>query len=369
MRDIAGTVRKQTAGQHERSLALLAEFLVAQNGGDHSVVLDTTGMEAIDKRVAGEFVEWLQQHKGLNPKTVSSRVSGLSMLWKWADRKGLLDGNPWAGQTTGLKKKAEALKTEETDERPYADDEVVRLLKADPNADRRWSYGAALFDLLRLGLLTGARQNELASLARRDVIPSAPGAADIVGIQVRAEVAKTKNSIRRIPLHPLARGVVAARLSALPPGDDPNAPLFPELPPGGPDGKRSWRFSKKFTEFREAVLGPDKTVDFHSLRRTFSTYMALARAAGVSAATQDVQDDLMGHKRQALSGNTYTAKDLGWANYVKAIDGMVEHGMPAVVRQALQETLNARPELPKRVLVSRPVIRGPISRGRNKASG
>jgi integrase len=335
---------------------------VVQNGGDHSVVLETTGMEAIDKRVAGEFVEWLQQHKGLNPKTVSSRVSALSMLWKWADRKGLLDGNPWVGQTSGLKKKADAIKTETDDERPYTDDELARLLHADPNADRKWTYGAALFDLLRLGLLTGARQNELASLTRRDVLP------DCAGIQVRSEVAKTKNGIRRIPLHPLAQAVVAARLSALPTCGDPNAPLFPELSPGGPDKKRSWHFSKKFTDFREAVLGPDKTVDFHSLRRTFSTYMALARAAGVSAATQDMQDDLMGHKRQALSGNTYTAKDLGWANYVKAIDGMVEHGMPAVVRQALEETQHARPGLPKRVLVPRPVMKGPIGGNQNKTS-
>lgn len=349
LRDIAGTVRAQTAGQHERSLALLAEFLAGRDGADAAAVLAGMGMEAVTRRVAGEFVEWLHQTRGLHPKTISSRVSGLSAFWKWAERKGLLEGNPWAGQTVGLKKKANSLTATADRERPYEEAELVSLLRADPDAGRKWTYGAALFDLLRLGLLTGARQNELASLRRADVL-SVAGECD--GIQVRPDVAKTESSVRRIPLHPLAQAVIRARLASLPPSADPRAPLFPELPPGGPDQKRSWHFSKKFTDFRETVLGPDKTVDFHSLRRTFSTYLAQARAAGVSAATQDIQDDLMGHKRGALSGQVYTAKNLGWSNYVSAITGMVERGMPEAVRRALEETQGARPALPKRIFVS-----------------
>lgn len=81
LRDIEGTVKKQTAQQYERSLALLGEFLKATTGRSGEI-LAVTGMEAITRRVAGEFVEWLQQEKALNPKTVSSRISGLSAMWK-----------------------------------------------------------------------------------------------------------------------------------------------------------------------------------------------------------------------------------------------------------------------------------------------
>lgn len=346
LRDIEGTIRKQTSQQNGRSLDLLGEFLRAPTGrlGD---VLATTGMEKITRRLAGEFVEWLQHEKGLNPKTVASRVSALSSLWRWADRKGIVEGTPWTGQTTGLKKKATALKAPVDDERAYEAGEIVALLRADPNAGRRWTYGAAIFDLMRLGLLTGARQNELASLTMGDLMP------DQEGIIIRA--AKTASGIRAVPLHPLAQEVIRARVLALPTTEDKEALLFPELSPGGPDGKRSWHFSSKFTAFRVSVLGENPALDFHSLRRTFSTYLAVARANGTSEASQDIQDDLMGHKRQALSGNTYTAKDLGWHLKVKAIHGMVARGMPTGVLEALAETAGARPPLPKRIVIVRRV--------------
>jgi integrase len=350
-RDVAPTITKQTALQNERSLDLLAEFLDAKQGGKRETVLAVTGMEAIDRRLAGEFVEWLQQSKGLHPKTVSSRVSGLSSLWKWAYRKGLIASNPWQGQTTGLKKKAEALQTEANDERAYTDEEIIKLLRANPAEGRRrdWIFGATLWDLLRLALVTGARQNELCSLARRDVLP------DCAGIIVREESAKTRSSVRRIPVHPLAQGILRARLAALPPGDGPNDPLFPELPPAGADKKRSHRVPGLFKTFREAVLGPDETLDFHSLRRSFSTYFAKARAEGAPNTSQDLQDDIMGHKRGSLAGRTYTARDLGWPRYVQAVEGVVGQGMPPEVVRAIRETEGERPVqmAPKRAPVRR----------------
>ena len=45
--------------------------------------------------------------------------------------------------------------------------------------------------------------------------------------------------------------------------------LFPELPPGGPDSKRGWTTSKRFTGLRRKVLGDTgRELDFHSLRRS-----------------------------------------------------------------------------------------------------
>lgn len=69
--------------------------------------------------------------------------------------------NPWLGATVGLKRKAGKRKSEV---RPFTEDELVRLLQADPGEGRKWAWGSAISDMMRLALLTGARQNELATL-------------------------------------------------------------------------------------------------------------------------------------------------------------------------------------------------------------
>ena len=201
-----------------------------------------------------------------------------------------------------------------------------------------------MWDLLRLALLTGARANEVCSLRVRDITREG------TGIRVDEAFAKTGSSVREVPAHPIAQDILKARKAALPVNSPPNTPLFPECPPSGPDGKRAWTFSKRFTEFRRDVLGQDDAVDFHSLRRTFSTYMELAQAGGVSAITDNIQADLMGHQRPSLAGQVYTAKTLPWDLKVQAISGMVEVGMPATVRKALEETAGPRPARAKKVL-------------------
>jgi hypothetical protein len=42
------------------------------------VTLKVTGMEQVTRRVAGEFVEWLQQKRGLAAKTTMRHLSSLS---------------------------------------------------------------------------------------------------------------------------------------------------------------------------------------------------------------------------------------------------------------------------------------------------
>jgi hypothetical protein len=51
----------------------------------------------------------------------------------------------------------------------------------------------------------------------------------------------------------------------------PDGWFFPELKPGGADGKRSWYIGKRFALFRSKVLRESRHVDFQSLRRTFAT--------------------------------------------------------------------------------------------------
>lgn len=328
-RDCQGRLKNQTIMQNRQALRLLVEFMTTNDQAlprDPLEAMTTISMQDVTRKVAGEFGEWLMSAKGNGGKTAACRISSLSSLWRWADRKGLLelDRSPWQGQTTGMKATE---KPEETDERPYTDGELLRLMAANPAQGRTNKYARAIREMLRLGLLTGARQNELCSLERRDVIHGG------TGIVIRKASAKTASGARPIPLHALVQPIIAARLAEA--GPEATAPLFPELLPGGPDGKRSWTFSSRFASFRQAVLGADPTVDFHSLRRCFSTYFTLARAEGVPECSLDVHERLIGHKPATLSGSTYTAKDLGWSLYVRAVNGMVEKGISEEVRGAV----------------------------------
>ncbi|MBO1361922.1 tyrosine-type recombinase/integrase [Acetobacter sacchari] len=342
IRDIEGGLRRQTIMGHRLAFRLLGEFLMTQGTRFTDTVpadeqatahIRATAIETVTKKRVGEFPEWLAQGRhGLSAKTIQSRISPLKTFWDWAERKGYSEANPWLGATTGLKKRAEQQKVAKAEERPFTETEIVALLHADPDEGKRWKYGPAIFDLLRLGLLTGARQNELCSLTRGRVIePSAEGG--LWAIRVTNDVAKTKNAQRLIPIHPLVQSILERRLASA--GEEPDALLFPELPPGGPDGKRSWTFAKRFSEFRKRVLGEDHHTDFHSLRRTFLTYMEEANANGASACTELVRDHLAGHKPQSLAGSTYVAKQFDRGLYDRAILGMVEKGMPEGVRAAL----------------------------------
>ncbi|MEN3168005.1 hypothetical protein [Gluconobacter sp. OJB] len=352
MRDVESTIRQQTARGHRLSFRLLGEFLAFQDedaysSQDPETLIAATSVESVTKRRIGEFPEWLAQRKGLSAKTIQSRISPLKTFWDWLERKGYSETNPWLGATTGLKRRAGVEETH-GQKREYIESELVALLQADPETGKRGDYGfgSALFDLIRLGLLTGARQNELASLTRdRIQPPETEGALPM--IVVTSEVAKTRNSRRRIPLHPLAYRIIKERSDALK-DQSGDASLFPECPPGGPDQKRSWTFSKRFTDFRRHVLGDasEGQVDYHSFRRCFITNMENAQRKGVSACSELIRDHLVGHKPQSLAGSTYATKDFGGDAYSAAIMGMVEKGLPSEVLKALEATQNNRPPYP-----------------------
>jgi len=350
MRDVESTIRQQTARGHRLAFRLFGEFLAFQDGDacssqDPETLITSTSVESITKRRIGEFPEWLAQRKRLSAKTIQSRISPLKTFWDWLERKGYSDTNPWLGATTGLKRRAEVEEKQDR-EREYTEAELIALLQANPAAQRRWGYGAAIFDLIRLGLLTGARQNELASLTR-DRIQPPETEGGLPMIVVTSEVAKTRNSRRRIPLHPLAQKIIEERLEALE-DQSGDAPLFPECPPGGPDRKRSWTLSKRFTTFRRDVLGKasDGQLDYHSFRRCFITNMENAQRKGASACSELIRDHLVGHKPQSLAGSTYATKDFGGDAYSAAIMGMVEQGLPSEVLKVLEATQNNRPSYP-----------------------
>lgn len=298
--------------------------------------LRAKALERLEPRVLGGFTEWLLGSAGLTAKTVGSRVSPLKMFWDWCIRKHIISGpNPWDGATRGLKQQAARQGNSRPKRREFSEAELLALLQADPDAGRRWTWGQAIRDLMPLALLTGARQNELCSLTV-DKVVQVPG-ADLLGIAVLDEEAKTPNSIRRVPLHPLVRPIIERRLAAAIATGEPDAPLFPECKPGGTAGKRSYYFSKRFTEFRRDVLGAasDGLATFHSFRKCFGTFMRRAAVAGVSECQLSVTQKLMGHKPQTITETTYMEAEMPWPVYEAAILGMVDKGLPEKVLASL----------------------------------
>src|SRR5262249_42943464 len=112
--------------------------------------------------------------------------------------------------------------------------------------------------------------------------------------------------------------------------------LFSELDPGGPDTKRSWYVSKRFTEYRRKVLGQSDEIDFHSLRRSFATY--IERAQGMSKAVNpSVIAELMGHKKQTLALSLYSG-GLRLVDLRRAVDALSR-----VIEKDIQDALHVLP--------------------------
>jgi len=245
--------------------------------------------------------------------------------------RGLAESNPWIRQ--GVKRKA---RNGTRTKRPYTADELLKLLNADPREIIGPRYGGAIRDLLRLGLMTGARLDELCELQAADV--------DLKERTISIRQGKTEAARRVIPVHRAVWPIVTRRVEGAQGGQ-----LFPELALGGPDKKRSWYASKRFTTFRRRVLGKDDTVDFHSLRRTFATYLDHAQGRS-KAVYPSIIAQLMGHEKPNLALSAYSGgalvKHLRTA--IAALDKVIEPGVLLAVAAC-----SSQPPTSGQALVSR----------------
>ncbi len=290
LREVAPTVTKQTVSQHRVALRELFDFV-----GNAAAVGD------VERRMAGRFITERLLNSGRSRKTVNRLISSLSSFWSWLVKRGHGDANPWHGQFMKPQRGAPKPK------RPYRDEELLRLLRTDPVPSLGQGSGGAIADLMRLALMTGARLNELCELRVEDVV------GDAEAILIRD--GKTVNARRVLPLHASIAPVIERRVRQAVDGQ-----LFSELKPGGPDLKRSWYISKRFTEYRRRVLGPDDSVDFHSFRRSFATFLERA-SMSTPEVNASVIAELMGHAKPTLALALYSG-GLTQTHLAKAIDAL-----------------------------------------------
>lgn len=242
--------------EKERHLQELADWLK----GDCDV-------STITKKIAGRYTAEILLRKGHAPKTTRDILSNLGAFWTWLEGRGLVEFNPWHGMSRTVKSSTRGTKPKR---RPWTNAELKKLLEGIPNGD-------PLLPMAMLAAYTGMRREEVAMLRAEDVHED-----DALGVTE----GKTRAALRRVPIHPAIKSLVA-RLK----GNTHDGYLIPGLLTGGPDEKRSHYVGKRFTEIRKGLGITDEALNFHTLRNAF---MQRCEDAEVPESTVKL---LVGHSR------------------------------------------------------------------------
>jgi integrase len=232
-------------------------------------------VEETDRKKAGAYISHLMA-RALAPKTVERYRSSLSTLWTWLEEKGITGpDNPWS-------KHRSIRPTVRTKRRPLSDDQLVRLLSGSYDTP---TYRQVLADLLRLGLVTGCRLEELCALKKADGLKRKDGYWLVI------REGKTDAAAREVPVHRCVDRILHRRRRGQ--GEH----LFQEITPGA-YGRRSHHVSKAYGRYRKLVGVKELGQDFHALRHTFTNMME-----GVGVAVPTIQL-LIGHSRKQTMGTT-----------------------------------------------------------------
>jgi len=227
----------------------------------------------------------------ISQKTVKRHFSALSALWAQAVPKGEAAENIFKGFSFAGGKSP-------VDQRQMWDGEALAELFGTPvwkgckSAARRTTPGTyvlrdARFWLPLIALFSGMREEEICQLQLEDIREEVGiWFMDVSGRPPR----KLKNSaaVRRVPIHPeLIRIGFLAYVDAK--RSKEMSRVFPDLKPGGADGRLGHGFAKWFSRYRQEVGIFRPGLDFHSFRHTATTLM---HQAGIEHA---VLDHLTGH--------------------------------------------------------------------------
>lgn len=140
----------------------------------------------------------------------------------------------------------------------------------------RWQPGSrvikdSLYWLPLLGLYTGARAEELARLRPQDIHCEQGIWLFNITTEGLSRI-KGESAVRKVPLHDdLIRFGFLAHVVAQEKAH--RSQLFPELSAEGVDGKLHGAFSDRFTRYRTKIGIYQERMDFHALRKTFSTLL------------------------------------------------------------------------------------------------
>jgi integrase len=268
--------------QHRRTLALLyTQFKTVAE---------------VNRRTAGAFVNDVLA-KGRKTVTVNRILTTYSALWRWLERRGHVEGNPWRDQRLTARDNGGG-DNSSVERRPFTETEAKAFMASleDGRAVDR--------DIAALAAVTGCRLEEIATLMPADVVVE----KGVVWITIQK--GKTAAAARRIPVVVTAvRKVLSERKAA-----DKDR-LFHELT-ANRFGDYSQALSTRMARrLRSIGLTDPALVADHSWRHRARTLMEHADVSPW------VADALLGHARPGEGLGRYSAgpSDAQLIEAVKAI--------------------------------------------------
>lgn len=324
----------QTTNQSRATLRMFAEFtrdapLASITRNDVASFLSNLaridpdyGRRSSAKKMT--FQELLKKYpaqagRGLGDKTLNRHAAIIAGLFDWAISSGKIEGpNPAKGhrRSTG-----ENWTDNERARRPFTTDELNKLFGgplfttsfSERVQPKHHTVETALAWLIPIALFSGMRLDEICGLRVTDILDDDGlryfDLCSHVGRRLKTAAAR-----RRVPVHAeldrVGFGVYLAHVKG-----QRHEYLFPALKPGGPDGKRSWYVSKRFTTYRRVMGVGDSSTVFHCFRKNAATALERAHVPENEAV------QVLGHKKMTMSYGLYSGGlDLpGLARVVEAI--------------------------------------------------
>jgi integrase len=208
----------------------------------------------VTPEIARDYIRDLEATKTLAVGTIRAYARGLGAIFEWAidTRKPNVSGNPFLGAVR--RRKGQSDPNQPKPRRDPTDAELATL----------WNGPASpkVAAVIRLGLLTGARLEEIGKLRVQDVEDD----------EIVIRSGKTRAAARRVPIH----RALAPIVDSLTAGKTPEDFLIDGL--RTVQGRRTHGLSQRFTEYRKSVgVGTNANGDresdvvFHSLRHWFVT--------------------------------------------------------------------------------------------------
>jgi len=264
------------------------------------------------KATMPELAEWGRQHpeaQKITSGTVNKSLGGVQAISLWARDKGgmIPDDVPWADPFARMR-----LDVDDSDRAPFETEELKAIFSSPvftKGQRPQGGKGEAAYWLPLLGLFTGARRGELASLRPSDVMHDPAIVAVSIYITANRKAGKrlkTRQSVRVVPVHPeLIRVGFLDFVAAQAKTRGKDAWLFPQIAPGT-TGVKDW--SKWFSRYIRELGVKDTAKVFHSFRHCFIDAL---RAANVNS--DELNAALVGHgngKRDGRVHGMYGSKSI-----------------------------------------------------------
>ena len=308
--EIESRIRVKSWNQKKRYL----DQLIAHHGGQRDI-------RTLDKSAARDFMQQVIHKLPVGASTKKTAYSCLNAFGQWCEDSAIVD-NPFVGMGRTIKASVRGIRSEAS-RRPWKESELISLFAFEGVHSRYWKvwHGCALL------LLTGARRGEILNAKKDAVVRNGKG--------LEVVQAKNEDSLRVIPLHPLAQPLVAALVER---SDDEF--LLPGYPISGTDkDDRGNAFLKQFNVVRKATtgIGTKSGLDLHSFRHTFET---LAANSGID---QRITNHITGHANDEGTGQRVYLHEIEFDTALSALERLaIPEKVAALLREVRPYTQNLR---------------------------